>query len=1234
MRVLLPRRLTLAVLISAVLAPNALAENPNWPVSTTVDRQSLENPQNQPDDLGGQWNLYGYMPSMFLDNPVISDSEKANGIGMSVDRAWQRSIGDPRTIIAIIDSGFLWNNRDLVNKWFLNRGELPPPNRTDCVGTDKYDCNGDGVFNIQDYTTATGHQQPDVSTIADKTLLARADHGDVNGNGFLDPQDLIAAFSDGQDNDGNGFVDDICGWDFMWDDNDPEDDILNGGQGYSHGTGEAEDSGAETNNGMGGAGVCPRCTILPLRGGDSFIGEANNQALAMYYANAMGASVVQVAQIVLGNATFERDAVNDIYTRANAAAGTAGTLVVASSADETSAHNMWPAIFEHTLEVDGMRFDGSDWNDPNNTTFTNFANDTNWGGHLSLTAPCTSASSEATGKISGVMGLIFSYARQLGMNPPLTPAEAYQIAIHSVYDVNVANSGLPDEPDGGISKYPSGPGWDSHFSYGRPDARAALDALQAGRIPPEVDILPGTGSDSSPGWFQVYDPATTVLNYFGTHSGEIAIDARIAAPRAASYDYVVEAAPGLQPRDPEFLPIIADSGSKEVNGTVATLDIGLLMGNLIYPPSEPLDLVIDPHLFAATIRIRATAHYNDARGDVKGEFKKVIFIRNDPDVMPGFPLKMNSSGEASPKLFDLDGDGKDEIIVATDDGAVHAFRGDADGGELPGFPARTSPYQRAQKYASLINNPGAVADAFETIVATPAIGDVDGDGKPDIVVSTVGGSVHAFNNQGQELPNFPVRLSSDTLPLEVPDEVGRMKATGQWTVQASVGFPDGGSQGRIDQQNELESGFFASPVLYDMDGDGKLDIVQAGMDGYVHVWNYTGHELPGFPVQVRDINGGTTNGYTITERTRIISTPAVGDVDGDGKPEILVGSNEVLNGEARAYLIKNTGATSPAQFSSAYMPGWPVSMSGLEVFILPYIGKGNPNNPIIADLDGDGVPELLTHPVGTDAYVWDKNGQLLFATQHDHDTTTPNSARTSNEQASYIVVNSGTVADLDGDGLPEYIDGTIPALDYALIPGGIRSPFDHQLSAWNIGQTAKLNRGKDAADRSNAKMLPAFPQKVPDFQFLTNYAVADIDGDGLPEVISGSGMFLVTAFNKDGTVPAGWPKFNGGWTLATPAIGDLLGDGKLEVVTITREGWLWAWKTGGTTAGKVLWDSFHHDARNTGNTATPLEVRKAPPINKPNTSTNCGSCSSVDGGLFGLLSWIGLALRRRSRTRK
>ena len=158
------------------------------------------------------------------------------------------------------------------------------------------------------------------------------------------------------------------------------------------------------------------------------------------------------------------------------------------------------------------------------------------------------------------------------------------------------------------------------------------------------------------------------------------------------------------------------------------------------------------------------------------------------------------------------------------------------------------------------------------------------------------------------------------------------------------------------------------------------------------------------------------------------------------------------------------------------------------------------------------------------------------------------------------------------------------------------------------------------------------PVPIEDFTFLVNEAVADISGDGYPEVILGTGGYYVRAFDACGCEAPSFPKFTGGWLIATPAIGDVDGDHTLEVVTGTRDGYLYAWHTKGTDTGVIQWESFHHDSFNTGNyntkltqgvlragTATldcSLDCAAAPSSSAAQTynAGGCGSGSSGGGG--------------------
>jgi MYXO-CTERM domain-containing protein len=103
-----------------------------------------------------------------------------------------------------------------------------------------------------------------------------------------------------------------------------------------------------------------------------------------------------------------------------------------------------------------------------------------------------------------------------------------------------------------------------------------------------------------------------------------------------------------------------------------------------------------------------------------------------------------------------------------------------------------------------------------------------------------------------------------------------------------------------------------------------------------------------------------------------------------------------------------------------------------------------------------------------------------------------------------------------------------------------------------------------------------------------NPALADLTGDGLSEVILGTGGYLVRAIDHQGNEAPGFPKSTGGWIISSPAVGDFDGDGKFELTTLTRNGWLFIWDTDAPTTNRLDWQSFGHDAANTNNYHTPL----------------------------------------------
>ena len=196
------------MLILALMARPVYAEFPIDP----ADFQSCGEPDSPdlcPDDFNEQWSLLSYVPEHARGS--VREAELELGSGNRVDRAWRTTAGRFDVIVAVADSGIEWEHPDLMNKVMVNAAELPLPQDADGNESATHDFNGDGIVNVTDWA-----EDPRVSIKAGRDVA----------DAYLDPSDLIYTFSDGNDDDGNGYVDDIAGWDFFGRDNDAYNEYL------------------------------------------------------------------------------------------------------------------------------------------------------------------------------------------------------------------------------------------------------------------------------------------------------------------------------------------------------------------------------------------------------------------------------------------------------------------------------------------------------------------------------------------------------------------------------------------------------------------------------------------------------------------------------------------------------------------------------------------------------------------------------------------------------------------------------------------------------------------------------------------------------------------------------------------------------------------------------------------------------------------------------------------------
>jgi hypothetical protein len=334
-------------------------------------------------------------------------------------------------------------------------------------------------------------------------------------------------------------------------------------------------------------------------------------------------------------------------------------------------------------------------------------------------------------------------------------------------------------------------------------------------------------------------------------------------------------------------------------------------------------------------------------------------------------------------------------------------------------------------------------------------GDIDGDGKIDIICTNyanVGSFSVLRNTSAVGIVSFATKVDITTLQWTTHVAIGDMNGDGKLDViisnlyNSSVSvFINTSTSGNISFAPKVDFAVGTNPttmVVGDLDGDGKLDII-------VNISNSTS-----VAILRNTTNGGTVNFATATNFTTGLATYlALSDIDGDGKPDLIsqYGSNSSV--------FRNTSTVGSIDFSSA----------------ANFAIGGTPNCNIgVGDFDGDGKLDLVFDRMTVSGVV---KSSVLRNTS---------STGSIGFDAAQLFLGGGSlhisVADYNGDGKPDLVTD-----------GAIAVP--------NTSTVGNISFG-------------AFVQS-PNGGWGSNFVDADIDGDGRPDFATvesggGSNAFRVT----------------------------------------------------------------------------------------------------------------------------
>ncbi|MCG3119897.1 MAG: hypothetical protein ALAOOOJD_02450 [bacterium] len=405
----------------------------------------------------------------------------------------------------------------------------------------------------------------------------------------------------------------------------------------------------------------------------------------------------------------------------------------------------------------------------------------------------------------------------------------------------------------------------------------------------------------------------------------------------------------------------------------------------------------------------------------------------------------------------------------------------------------------------------------------PLLADLTGDGKLDVVVAAASGEIYAWQMDGRKV--------IDNLATTTVTQPNGLSTTAPLALFAVSG-----------------DSLFSPPVLIDLNGDQRADVLTAGKDGKLRAWQASDANLDGRADLLWQFDLGAPC------RANIAVRPDSGLLVCGTETGKLFGLN--LNGTRRwetsyTFPVRGISLLNSSLFVVAFSNGGQFLNNQGLLLVQTTIAEAIPGRIpgpanlfeaiAVADLNNDGFFELVAR---------DGAGKLYLS------GATSSIALPAKEKSGVAI------ADMNKDGRKEIV----------LVS-------NNRLLAYNFNGAQTENFPLQISTTVNAKTpYPITP------------IIADADGDGTQDVIVPGVDGNVYAYQRDGSQVSGFPLAMSGSGLGSLAVADMDGDNKLELVGVSGNGYVHVWRLP-SSSNKADWPMYHHDAAQTS-----LNAAKEAPV--------------------------------------